>query len=353
MYAHQEVWGTLIALYLFLGGVAGATAAIGLIVDQFAMSSRIVAVRRSDPDKVRGKPTPGSAGKLPAHPIAGGSTEIPATRSLTTNHNQGGSVIGVIAALSSFVIVGVGCVFLLMDLTQPLNTLCFFMNPGSWIFWGIVFIVGMMGFEILYVLPYLKTWPVLGALSRGLAFLKSWQKVTALLGALCGFAVTVYTGFLLSATPAIPFWNTSLLPALFTVSAFSTGLGFLMVALSLAGGMWHVIGRFGKADAGVILLELVALFAFLGVAWYGGRPEAAYSVASLLGNLGFVFGFLLLGILAPLILEGYVLVKGHSGVATLTSSGANLYLLSGLLVLVGGYLLRHYVLWAGFYVKVW
>jgi len=40
-------------------------------------------------------------------------------------------------------------------------------------------------------------------------------------------------------------------------------------------------------------------------------------------------------------------------VATLTSSGANLYLLSGLLVLVGGYLLRHYVLWAGFYVKVW
>ena len=302
MYSRQEVWGTLIALYLFMGGVAGATAAIGLLVDQFI------------------KPNPR---------------------------------LGTIAALSSFAIVAAGCLFLLADLTQPLNTIFFFMNPGSWIFWGIVFIVGMMGFEMLYVLPYLERWPIIGAASRGLAFLDGWQRVTALLGALCGFAVTVYTGFLLSATPAIPFWNSALLPALFTVSAFSTGFGFLMVVLSLRDRKLHEVSRLGQADAGVILLELVVLFAFLGFAAYGGRPEAAYSVASLLGDLGFVLGFLLLGIIAPLALEGYALLRGHDGGATLVSSRANLYLLSGLLVLMGGYLLRQYILWAGFYVKVW
>lgn len=302
MYAQQEVWGTLIALYLFLGGVAGAAAAIGLFTDQFL------------------------------------------------GHNRR---LGVIAAISSFVIVSVGCVFLLADLTQPLNTIYFYMNPGSWIFWGIVFIMGMMVFEALYVLPYMESWPLVGAISRGLAFLKGWQKVTALLGAVCGFAVTVYTGFLLSATPAIPFWNTALLPALFTVSAFSTGLAFLMVMLWLGGAKGHEVGRLGQVDAGVILMEMIVLALFLGLAASGSRPEAAFSVAFLMGNMGFVVGFLLLGVLAPLGLEAYVLVKGHGGAATLATSRANLYLISGLLVLAGGYLLRQYVLLAGFYVKVW
>ena len=302
MYARQEVWGTLIAAYLFLGGVGGATAAIGLTADQFFKPDRRM---------------------------------------------------GVIAALSSLVFLAAGTVLLLADLLQPLNTIYFFMNPGSWIFWGIMFIVGMMGFEVLYVLPYLEDWPLVGLLSRGLAFLKSWQKATALLGALCGFAVTVYTGFLLSAAPGIPFWNTLLLPTLFTVSAFSTGLAYLMVALTLAGGKsgWHEVGGLGRIDAGAIVLEVAVLTAFLGLAWYSGRPEAAYSVITLLGNLGFVIGFLLLGVLAPLALEVYVLIKGHAGAATMAR--ANLYLLSGLLVLAGGYLLRQYVLWAGFYVKTW
>lgn len=303
MYLQQEVWGTLVAIYLFLGGVAGAAAAIGLLTDQFLGPNRR---------------------------------------------------LGVMAAISSFVIVSVGCVALLADLTQPLNTLYFFVNPSSWIFWGIVFIVEMMVFELLYVLPYLEGWPVVGTLARSLAFLRGWQKATALLGALGGFAVTVYTGFLLAATPAIPFWNTALIPALFTVSAFSTGLAFLMVGLWLAGAKPTEVGRLGQVDAGVIVVELVVLALFLGLAAFGSQPEAAYSVTFLLGNLGFVIGFLLLGLLAPLGMEGYVLAKGHAGAATAAwSRRVKLCLLSALLVLAGGYLLRQYILWAGFYVKVW
>ena len=111
------------------------------------------------------------------------------------------------------------------------------------------------------------------------------------------------------------------------------------------------MARMGQADAWLIVVELLVLFLFLGFAAYGSGPEAAYSAAFLLGNVGFVLGFLLVGLIAPLALECYLLVKGHAGSAALGRT--NLYLLSGLLVLLGGYLLRQYVLLAGFYVKVW
>lgn len=300
MYTQQDVWGGLIAGYLFLGGVGGATAAIGLLVDQFVRANRR---------------------------------------------------LGVIAAVSSLVFLGVGSLLLLLDLLQPLNTVYFFVNPGSWIFWGVVFIVGMMVLVALYVLPHLEDWPVVGTLSRALRFLHSWQKGTALLAAVCGVGVAAYTGFLLAATPAIPFWDTPLLPALFVVSATSTGLAYLMVATHLSRGSRVAVSRLGQADAGVIVLELVVLATFLGLAATGGRAEAAYSTAFLLGNVGFVVGFLLLGVVFPLGLELFVAVKGHGGSGTL--SFASLYLVSGLLVLAGGYLLRQYVLSAGFYIRAW
>jgi formate-dependent nitrite reductase membrane component NrfD len=298
MYTEQNVWGGLIAAYLFLGGVGGASAAIGLSVDQFVRPNR---------------------------------------------------QLGVIAAISAIVFLAVGSLLLLADLTQPLKSMYFFMNPGSWIFWGIVFIGGLMLFAALYVLPYLEGWRAIGRIAKALGFLKRWQKTTALLGALCGLAVTIYTGFLLSATPAIPFWNTYLLPVLFTVSAFSTGLGYLIIALRISKGDGGHVSQFGRADAALIIVEVIVLTVWFALA--GGKPESAYSVNFLLGNLGFLVGFLLIGLLVPLALEGFVLFRGHGGAASL--SMANLYVFSGVLVLLGGYTLRQFVLWAGYYAKVW
>jgi len=300
MYTQQDAWGTLIAAYLFLGGVGGATAAIGLTVDQYVKPNRRM---------------------------------------------------GVAAGLSSLVLLSVGSILLLVDLLQPLNTIYFFGNPHSWIFWGIVFILGMILFDVLYLLPHLEGWPLVGRLARDQRCLQRWQRITAAVGAACGFAVTLYTGFLLSAAPGIPFWNSPLLPVLFTVSAFSTGLGYLMVMMGLSGNVGRVMVWPGQIDAGTILLELIALLAFLAASAFGGRPEAAHSVRYLLGSPAFVVGFLLVGLILPLAIEGYTMAKGRRGEGSAGMVG--LGVLSGLLVLVGGFLLRQYVLLAGFYVKVW
>ena len=92
-FEQQTTWGWLIAAYLFLGGLGGAVGAIGIGIDLFIQPRRR---------------------------------------------------LGIFAALSGFAFLMLGTILLLVDLMQPLKAVFFFMNPRSWIFWGILAISGFM-----------------------------------------------------------------------------------------------------------------------------------------------------------------------------------------------------------------
>lgn len=299
-YVQQDTWGWMIAAYLFLGGLGGAVGAIGIGVDIFVQRRRL---------------------------------------------------LGIFAALSGFAFLAVGTVLLLADLLQPLKAIYFFMNPRSWIFWGILSISGFMVASILYVIPYIKDWPLVNRVAPRLSFLNSWQRWFGIAAALLGFGVTVYTGFLISTVPAIAFWHTAGLPVLFTFSAFSTACAYLMLALwSLRRSHEPLIEALERADAALIVGEIIVLVAFFNAATC--CPGGAWqSVKYLLGNAGFLIGFLLLGLLVPLAGELYSIVVGDH----LKGRGVSVYLLPALsvLVLIGGYLLRQYILKAGFLAYPW
>lgn len=168
--------------------------------------------------------------------------------------------------------------------------------------------------------------------SSVLSFTKSESRAAlrrkiGLIGMLFGFFLASYTGVLLSNT-ALPFWGDArLMGALFLASGGSTGMAAVALIMFLTGGTagesWHKIER---ADRYTMIVELVILAVF--IAWLGSaaRPITTGHFAPL-----FWGGLVGLGLIVPLVLN----VVGHRARA--------LGVVSAVLVLVGGFVLRYVV----------
>lgn len=294
-YVQQTAWGWPIAIYLFLGGLGGATAAFAV------WGSRVAA-------------------------LAAG---------LARRVVRFGLIAGIVA-------VGAGTLLLVADLVNPWHLLAILGNPASWIFWGVVLLT-------IYL--------VLAATYLVIDLLPGGRPVPALAhaAAVVGLLVALYTGFLVSSAPAIPFWNTPALPLLFLVSAASTAAALLLVYGALSGKrlhelapMQHLLGRLDVALIGAEVLILLAYLNFVRLS-----PEAARRSAHLLlGSPGFLLGFLLAGLLLPWGIEIWDLrhsaVPGQDASAVVTAEAARAAV-AGALVLLGGLLLRHYILAAGIF----
>ena len=174
-----------------------------------------------------------------------------------------------------------------------------------------------------------------------------WHKTIGWLATINGIGVAVYTGLLLQSFPAVALWHNPGVPLLFTVSAFSTALAFLLLVLHLVINNPEdaAIQRFyERLDVMLIAAELVILFSFFFF-MTSGNESAIHSAKLLWGDLGWLIGFIGLGLIVPFLLELKGAVKGWSGhLPTVTAA---------VLVLVGGYLLRHYFLAAGVYAHPW
>ena len=274
----QQLWGWNIATYLFFGGLGGATLALGILAE------------------------------------------------LRFNLNKW---FGILTSLLGLAIISFGLIWLVIDLINPLRFLLAFWIAGighSWIARGMVVITGSYIFGVLYAI----------AAFFGSTTFKKWMGYIAMF---CGFGVTTYTGLLLNANVGVPFWHTPALPILFTVSALSTGCALLMLILAAmkseeAEHYFHFVEGF---DILLISLELLIIFAYLDFARLG-NAAVMKSAHLLMGNPLFTIGFVVLGLITPLILEAFASVKhsakGLAGVASI-------------LVLIGGFLLRYLITWAG------
>jgi len=274
----QQTWGWNIATYLFFGGLGGATVALGILGElRFKL----------------------------------------------------GKWFGIGTSLLGLAILSFGLLWLVIDLINPLRFLLAFWVAGighSWIARGMVVIMGSYVFGVLYAI----------AAFFGSSTFKKWMGYAAMF---CGFGVTTYTGLLLNANVGIPFWHTPALPVLFTVSAISTGCALLMLILAAmksheADHFFHFVEGF---DIFLISTELLIIFSYLDFARLG-NAAVMKSAYLLLTNPLFTVGFIVLGLISPLILEAFASTK---------PSARGVALVASIMVLIGGYLLRYLIVWAG------
>lgn len=223
----QTIWGWQPALYLFLGGMGGGcflTAAILYLKD--------------------------------------------------AAHNRRTVCASMWAATIS---LAVGLLLLLAELITPVRGLMMwqsFSHFTSWMTfgaWGAFAAIVVFGLSAIFATEKVKV-PA------------SARRTLAIIGIVLGAFVAVYTGMLLMAPASVPFWNTPLLPLLFTVSAFDTGVALVEVMAAAAARKDPLAAdakRFlERCVVVLVLVEMVVLAAFMVAALAGSGSDAEGATAA-------------------------------------------------------------------------
>jgi len=276
----QMEWRWIIAVYLFLAGVGGGAYLAGVIADFFGGPDWMLV-----------------------------------------------SKIGVFLGMPCVLI---GCMFLLVDLGNPVKAWRVWMKPGtSWMARGTIIIVVFMIFAAIHTAWWI--WPFPGPLAEN----ESARHFIGIIGAVFAFLTVVYTGLLLGYNQPIALWNTALLPVLFFVSAISTGIMAVMFfGLGLGVGESQ-LALLAKIDAITMVFELFVLIVFLYNAYR--TIESRFSAKRIL--VGPVASYLWLGVIVcGLVIPFCLELWGGHGIAVT---------IAALLGLFGGLCLRYTVLAGG------
>jgi len=259
--------------------------------------------------------------------------------------------------------VALGAVILIFDLgagqQEPWRIFYMFSNFSSVMTWGIWILSLFIPICFLYgFLEVIEYYPNIWAWITGkLGFLKKLplrriKRIAVAVGSVFAVGTGIYTGVLLSAVgPAIPLWGADLwpglsipmLPALFLVSAVSTGMG-LTIDLAATIAVPHLQRRFKALP--VIHLAAIGLEAVLvGLLLYSANSlggAGAMSVQMLVGGhmrVAFWVGFVAIGLVFPFAVHAYAIGAGsHSALSGIGS---------GVGIVVAGLFLRYIILASG------
>lgn len=221
------------------------------------------------------------------------------------------------------------------------------MSIGTWL------LTIFLGVSVLYAFTFLSKDARPGDSQDGL------RRLTAWVGIPLGIGVAIYTGVLLGAMPARPFWNSPVLAMLFFLSALSTGVASIILMRALlhrkhvseqAEAYYHEGGYILSAtDTLLIGLELLAIFLFLMYSHLTiGSVREAVTVILVGGELSTLFWFwvVALGLVIPATIELALLVPRIVHHKAYKSHRA-LDILVPVVVLIGGFMLRYVVVIAG------
>ncbi len=305
MIEFQSVWGWQPALYLFLGGLGAGT----FVVSAIAYLCK--------PEKNK--------------------------------------KLAFVSSCFAIVCLAVGLLLLLTELTSPLRGLLMwqsFSNFGSWMTAGAWLLFA--GIIVFFVDALLLS----GKVSKDGKDFTGACKGLSYVGIVLGLGIAVYTGILLMSAPGIPFWNSGLLPCLFTVSALDTGVAAVAIIMALVNKDEdsHKAARMLEICVLVfVALEALVLFLYLNGMVSGG--SAVNSVATdttviaaqtsaltlLSGQLSTPFWivFVGLGLVVPF-------AAAIAGVALPTNKIAHgISLCGAVCALIGGCALRFLIVYAG------
>ncbi len=266
--------------------------------------------------------------------------------------------------------VSIGVSLLVLDLGRPLAFWHLFMTVqytspmsiGSWLLTG--FVLLSLAYAALWLPAPLDNLLRVPTRPENLLHFTRWTPLTptfihrgrailAMVGFPLSLAVGIYTGILLGAIPSRPLWNTPMVAQLFLFSAMSSGTATVLLITALLGtrhesGLEEERRLLVSTDVVLIVLEIFMLVPFL-LHHALSTWSSASSLELILGGeytLWFWIGVILLGILLPLAIEGYelfpVVLKEGASRYSLALSAA-----SGVLVLVGGFVLRFVFVYAG------
>ncbi|MEJ2455353.1 MAG: polysulfide reductase NrfD [Candidatus Thiodiazotropha sp.] len=310
----QDVWTWWIAIYLYFGGLGAATLAVTFLTDMYMKAHRDLVLW---------------------------------------------------GAFSGVVLLALGSLMLFSHLLDHravihvLNPMVLIYKPDSWIAWGTQFIIWMMFWGVLYALPYMYAtdffdkvpvvnWLLDRKLVNRIAQLSTrYRKTVGWLATVNGVGVAVYTGLLLQSFPAVALWHNPGVPLLFTVSAFSTAMAFLLLLMYLVIKQpddQRIRNFYERVDLILISAELVILFSFFHY-MQAGNESAMHSARMLWNDMGWLIGFIGFGLIVPFLLELRGVLKGWSSHLPVVTASV--------LVLIGGYLLRHYFMYSGVYAYPW
>ena len=192
------------------------------------------------------------------------------------------------------------------------------------------------------------TWKQAHRLNLDLA---PYRKVIAMVGFPFSIGVGIYTGVLLGAVSARPFWNTNLVAQMFLFSALSSGAAALLLAMVLdkrSSIQTHETKFLITLDIVFIVLELFIILPYLihGQLSVLAVKQALWLILGGPYTVVFWVFFMGLGLLVPLGIEvselAPSLLKGKA-----FHGDRRLALVASSLVLLGGFLLRYIFVYAG------
>jgi protein NrfD len=248
-------------------------------------------------------------------------------------------------ALLAPIVLSIGMTTLFLDLEHKLFVYRFYTSfqitsPMSWGAWILVVVYPI---SVLQILSTVRTgYPSLALFVDRLAIgrlITDWceRNRNEIAYTVIPFAVAlgIYTGILLSAFGARPFWNSGVLGLLFLVSGMSTAAALVV----LIARQKSEKALFTELDLVLICAEiaLVVLSLISLASGSGQHIEALQSVMG--GSYTFEFWvlFVAIGLLIPALLE----------ILEISGINKSLAMLAPVLVLIGGYALRQVVLDAG------
>ena len=239
--------------------------------------------------------------------------------------------------------LAVGAFMLLIDLGRASAVSLLALNPTftylTFGFWALVLSIALtFGLALIWFVPSMH-------MHYRAVRVATWFALAASL------VVAVYTGLLLSSMPAVPFWSSPLLPVLFTLSALSCGCAIVLACArinDLLSVFASVARRVARFDMLALVLEAAAAAALLVMACFHPYDVAASAVAQLLsGSSGvlFLLGFVVVGIVVPLVLESLLVhVRAYAAIVVPIAAAC---------VLVGGCVLRYCIVSVGAHPEVW
>jgi formate-dependent nitrite reductase membrane component NrfD len=258
--------------------------------------------------------------------------------------------------------VAFGCLLLVFDLGNWYRFYKLFlhfrisspMSIGSWL---LLLFTGVALINFYAWLPKSKRDSAFRLISRWIRGmerynydLSSWRRPLAAVGFPLSLGVGLYTGILLGAVQARPFWNTNLVAQLFLFSALSTGCALLMILLS--------INRKSLEDFQIRFLYTLDI-CFISVELFIAIPYVLHgklSVKAVQDSLKLILGgpftipfwvfFIGIGLLLPLAIEFWEIVPVIRSKETLKHN-KTLTAITAVLILAGGYLLRYIFVYAG------
>ncbi|UCC66362.1 MAG: polysulfide reductase NrfD [Deltaproteobacteria bacterium] len=244
--------------------------------------------------------------------------------------------------LMGVILVLVGALFLLADLSRPLSGWRVILRPqSSWITRGALGIISFFVLSVLYMLAV--------SLQHGRSVSLSgapwttgptWLMVLGVLSGAVALFVAAYPGFLLGSMRAIPFWNTALLPVLFMISGLLCGLGEIyLMPLQWEGQTWGLV-LLNSLSVGLLILGFFLLLSLILTVHSGTTKESVRLLTSGSLRSQFVAGVIGIGVIVPLII--LVLIFGGA-------TGTSLLPIAGILLTLGMLLFRYSILKAGIY----